>query len=737
MKPWFICSCFLFMCLAAGARDQVVLENGEMRLVLEANACASSLVHKPTGQECLARGISIPAFTLTQYRPYNNELQLACPAKVTAFPADAVRREGDYLIVNFGIVGYEARIKLNITDAYISFTLENLVYSNPAKFGDTAKYPVDELCLLQLPLKPRKNYGDWMNVLWDDKVAVNLLGADPFAKIDGAKNHDHFLFSASSVGDVKLEGVGAALITTATGKLLDRVAAVEKDFNLPNGADSRRCPEYRWSYYEIMGGPLKDIDRHIAYAKQAGFKTMVVYYFMFAKSAGHFDYKPDYPGGIADVKMVVDKIKQAGMLAGLHFHYNKATKNDSYVEGSPDPRLNLSKILTLKAPLDAAATAIAVDENPQGSALEEGRRILKIGSELVTYESYTTTPPYQFKDCKRGQLKTQAAAHEAGLKMGVLDVDTWPLFVRFDQRTSIQEEVSERLAALYREAGFQFAYFDGAEDVHPPYWFTVSWPQWSVYSRLQPKPLFSEGACKSHFSWHILSRGNAFDVFKPEVLKPATRNHPLAEVERVACDFTSINFGWLGYYSPSKKTMGTQPDMLEYVSSRAVAWDCPISLQGGLAALDAHPRTPDNLEVLRRWEEVRVKNLLTAEQKQLLRNPDKEYHLLLNESNELEMVPYEQIKDAAGGDDSVRAFVFERKRKVYVAYWHTSGECSLEVLLPKSRTALMEQMGKATAVQSKDGSIVLSVSKLRYLEIGGLSKQKVIADFQQAKVKSL
>jgi hypothetical protein len=48
----------------------------------------------------------------------------------------------------------------------------------------------------------------------------------------------------------------------------------------------------------------------------------------------------------------------------------------------------------------------------------------------------------------------------------------------FDQRTTIREEVAQRLAGIYAEAGFDYAYFDGAEDVPPPYWFNVSWAQW-------------------------------------------------------------------------------------------------------------------------------------------------------------------------------------------------------------------------------------------------------------------
>ncbi len=107
----------------------IVLENAEMRLVIGSNGAAKSLEHKPSGQECLARGIQISMFNVTQYRPYDNELQLAYPAKITDFPADRVRREGDRLIVSFTTVGYEAAIGLKITDTYIAFRLLSLTYN--------------------------------------------------------------------------------------------------------------------------------------------------------------------------------------------------------------------------------------------------------------------------------------------------------------------------------------------------------------------------------------------------------------------------------------------------------------------------------------------------------------------------------------------------------------------------------------------------------------------------------
>jgi hypothetical protein len=723
-------------------RGAIVIENAEMRLVVSSSGSAQSLVHKPSGQECLARDTRVPMFNVTQYRPYDNELQLAYPAKKTHFPADRVRREGDRLIVSFTSVGYEATIGLKITDAYIAFRLVNLTYNGYTPLTTKEKTTIDETLFVQLPIRDRKNLGEWLNVMWDEGVAVNVLATDPYAQIDAKDRGGYHLFQAGTVRDVQLEGVGAALITTTTPQLLDRIARVEEDFNLPRGVESRRRREYRYSYYQAIAITPQDADRQIKFAKMGGFRTMNVYCLAFAKTVGHFPWRPEYPRGMADLQEVVTKISGAGMLPGLHILYTMAHEEDAYVTPIPDPRLNLLLSFTLAEGIDAAATVIPIEENPRLCTTEDGKRILKIQNELIAYQEYTTSPPYQFQGCHRGALGTHAAPHEMSSRVGLLDMygqglPSW-LFVRFTQDTSIQSEVADRLKAIYEQAGFKFVYFDGAEQVPPPYWYTVSQAQAIIADPLQPKPLFAEGSCKSHFSWHILTRGNAFDVFTPEKMKAATRAYPATEIQRVANDFTSINFGWIGYWAPSKETIGTQPDMLEYVTSRAAAWDCPISLSEGssdlLSALEAHPRTGDNLEVIRRWEDLRAQEWLTQEQKIALRNLEQEHTLLVDERGEFVLVPWDQIEGVAGAKAPARAFVFERNRKVCIAYWHTSGEALLEVALEATQLTLMREFGKPLAVKGNAKTVKLPLGDLRYVEFHQLTRQEAIAAFQNARI---
>lgn len=714
----------------------IIIENGEFRLELAEDGVARSLKHKLSNDECLIRGVDMPVFHITLCEPLPGQLKLEYRAEPKTFACRSVRREGDRLIVAFDVVPHEITFRLTINESYVAFVVERVEYRVAAyRPEDSSEVtPIDSLHFLRLPVRDRDKFGEWLNVVWDEKTAVCVLATDPYCRIDFEKGRGYRVLDASTSDRVKTLGVGAALVTTRNGALLERIAKVEEDFGLPRGAKSRYCDEYNYSYY--WAGKLKpeNVDQHIEYAARGGFRMMMISHMDFAKTAGHFPWRSEYPNGIADLQEIVRKIKAKGMIPGLHIHYNKAHKEDSYVTPVPDHRLNLRRTFRLASVLDVEATDILVEENPIGCTLDDGRRILKVGSELVTYENYTTSPPYRFVGCTRGHLKTQRVRGEVGFILGLLDIDTWPMFVRFDQRTSIQREVASRLAEI-QKIGFRFVYFDGAEDVNPPYWFNVSWAQLLVYEAMEPRLLLAEGAFRSHYSWHILSRGNAFDTFKPESMKAATRKYAAAEALRMAQDFTSGNFGWIGYWTPGEQTIGTQPDMLEYVTSRAAGWDSPISLWPSLEPLDAHPRTDDNLEVIRRWEEVRVHKWLSSVQKEALKNLEQEHILLVNEKGEFELVEYDQILAVDKNDRSIRAFVFARAGNAYVVYWHTSGEGTLEVPMQGKKLCLMDGLDKERLpIKRTDGGISIPAGKRRYLECPGISRDVVTRAFQKANV---
>ena len=232
---------------------------------------------------------------------------------------------------------------------------------------------ISEMWFMQLPVRNRAHYGDWLNVIWDDKQAINILATDPFARIDSEEGDGYRILKAGVEEEVKLKGAGAALIVCSTDKLLDNIAVVEEDFNLPHGVKSRRNDLYNASYYWSYDVNPENIDQHIKYAKMAGFRAFLIYYPSFTegwdyRKLGDYDWrKKEFPNGREDLRKMLDKIKDAGMVPGFHFLHSHIGRDSRYITPVPDYSLNLLRIFTLAAPMNKNDSVIYVEENPAGN----------------------------------------------------------------------------------------------------------------------------------------------------------------------------------------------------------------------------------------------------------------------------------------------------------------------------------------------------------------------------------
>lgn len=713
--------------------EKIILENESFCLVLNENAQAESLVCKSTGEECLASEKRMPLFSVTQDRLYNNELKLSYPTRETTFPANRVRREGDKLIVGFQLVSYEAVISLRIEKYYIAFTLEDFLVP-PDGFGELLMNtpPVAALRLLQLPVKKLGSFGSWLNVAFHDRAAVGVLATSPREIIRGEDCENCHVLSADALRDVKLKGCTAALILSETDGFMDAIAALEEDFDLPRGVQSRKDPRINASILWAREVDPTNIDTYIDYAKRGGFRLMLLHYAAFVEEGrawslcGNYDLKPCYPKGIEDVTAMLQKIKAAGITPGLHFLHTHIGLQSRYATPVPDHRLHIRQRFTLSKELTQWDTTIYVEECPEGAAMADGCRILRFGKELIAYTGYSAEYPYCFTGCQRGYNGTHGQSHEMGLSGGVLDVSEYcATSVYPDQNTDLQDEIADKLAKLYN-AGFQFAYFDGSEGTHAPFSYHVANAQLRVYRKFDPPPIFCEGAAKSHFSWHMISGGNAFDIFKTPVFKQKLVEHPFSQAPRMKQDFTRLNFGWWQLYPD------TQPDTYEFGNCLAAAWDCPVTLKATPAQFRENPRSDDILEVMRRWEDVRAKKWLTDKQKQALRNPNTEHILLMNEQGDYELVPYYRVST---GTQQIAAYVFERCGSRYAVCWHMTGSGKMEIHLPEGSFTYHDQLGEPALSQKKTGDeTILPLSHRRYIKTD-LPMEQLLHALETAKLR--
>jgi hypothetical protein len=341
--------------------------------------------------------------------------------------------------------------------------------------------------------------------MWDADTAINVLATAPQTLIDAEERDGYHIMHAHVRKDVRLKGPGVALITCAKDALLDSIAKVEEDYDLPRGVENRRHPLNNASIYFAYDVNPKTVDQHIAYANAGGFRMMQIYYTCIFQSSGmygligNYDYRDDYPNGREDLIAMLNKIKAAGIIPGLHVLQPHIGLKSRYVTPVADHRLNLKRHFTLAKPLDPTDTTIFVEQDTYNAPMAEKTRVLQFGGELITYEGYTDEYPYRFTGCTRGAYETVVQEHPAGQIGGVLDVSEYcATSVYIDQETDLQDEIGAKLADIYN-AGFEFAYFDGSEGTNAPFAYHVSNAQYRVYRQFDPPPLFVEGAAKSHF----------------------------------------------------------------------------------------------------------------------------------------------------------------------------------------------------------------------------------------------
>lgn len=720
--------------LNVAAAPDITIQNDELALRISDTGLVRSLVYKPTGEECLAEGIDLPVSVITQYRPYDNENFLMFPAKPRSFPSNKASMQGDTLLLEFSDTYDIAKIKVDIRPGYIGFNLVDRDY-RIEDYGVKRKTELDEFTLLQLPLKPRERFGEWLNIMWDDSVAVALVGTAPTTFIDSRTERDNTTLIAQTQTAVKLYDSGAALIVTRPDSVLRRMDEIETDFDMPRGVESRLSADYLKSYYELRDVTPDNIDHNIALAKEAGLKTMVIYYPDFAKACGHFEWRPEYPRGMADLKEICDRIHAAGLIPGIHIHYSKMAVTDPYINnGIPDRRGAVVSRYTLSRPITATSDTIFVEELPENVRMEDERRLLQLDDELIMFGDVVKEYPYAFTGCERGYYGSAASDHPAMAEARHLDVDDWPLFIRLDQNTGLQREIAERLGKIYGECGFRFVYFDGAEDVPMPYWYNVSRSQLEVYNAMHPAPLFAEGAQKSHYGWHILSRGNAFDIFPPERIRTAMKRYTLRCARQVACDFTSVNFGWVNYLAPSEKTIGMQPDMFDYICSKALAWDSPISLVANVPEIDRHPRTKDNLLAINLWETLKLDKSIDSDLKEALRDPEREFTIRPRKGGGVDVLEVEQLTpDSLNMGIPVRAFASELPDgSTAIIYWDGSGQSEITLPASDARLSLQTFDGKPLRLRrDKERRVILPVGSRRVLTVG-LPKKQASDLFMQA-----
>jgi hypothetical protein len=261
-----------------------------------------------------------------------------------------------------------------------------------------------------------------------------------------------------------LVGSGFAVVAAPWAGFKAAIREAEKANGLPSperdGAWMRDSEAVRKSYLFTTGTKEADLDTLIEYAKIGGFGTMLWLKNDWLANHGHYDINTaNFPDGMASIQRGVAKLHAAGLEAGVHLFGPTISPNDPYVTPQPDSRLATVDCPPLAEAIDAKATTITLTGPPPLPPIGPSSRAhpgqwLRIGDEIIAWGSAEVGPPFRYTNCRRGALGTTAAAYDAGTPVkGLLAL--WGFFC-IDPATTLADEVTDSLARVVREAGFDF-----------------------------------------------------------------------------------------------------------------------------------------------------------------------------------------------------------------------------------------------------------------------------------------
>ena len=719
-----------------------------MRLALGADATCKALVDKRTGRNLshAAGGVRI------------------VDARINGkwIRADGLSMREGLLTVRFGHHDAELAYRVEAQPDWILFRLERVRGARP-----------ERLTLLRIPVAITANVGSHLNIAHDDAVAACLLSANlqSDGRATALKGWTELCVTTRDAPGPRLEGAAAALILAPAPEIRTLVQRAAVAFGLPvntrAGVPAKALPEAKGSYW-FLGFGEHEIDKVIDLCNRSGIRQVMLSFGAWSTGPGHYAINQrNYPRGVESLKAAVGRLHDADVRVGMHTFASKVKKTDPYVTPVPDKRFWKDMQVTLAEAVTATQTRIRVRDglaewpgSPvcSRSSWEGGvakHREVVVGDEIIRYASIG--PPGRhdtFLGCERGAWKTRAAAHADGELGFHFGVDGCINGYIIDQETSLLDEVTTRLASIFNTCDFDMVYFDGGEDVdRRRFNHYVTRHQAVTMGKFAKRPVIHMGTIMTHGLWHsfarsgtvdhymntmrgyMVARGGAGNVQRVREIVNGTvrrtvaydlqgerkqwhtvKEHVDRSVRRTLAMAKSLmpgELGWFGIWPKNAYSDGLQLDEFEYLLVRSLAYSQPISLQTSFSRMEAHPLTPQILEMARTYEGLRLQGTFPDEATRAkLRELGKDF-MLVQRDGARAFVEMREVPEVAHGGDRVRAFVGSYGAGAAAVVWHVARRGTLELGVDAAQVRAVSFVGDPMALGSMAGGVVVSVNTAR------------------------
>lgn len=330
------------------------------------------------------------------------------------------------------------------------------------------------------------------------------------------------------------------------------------------------------------------------------------------------------------IRQFTDELRKHGIMFGLHTLCMFVQPGSSDVHPVPNTHFQTVLRTRLAASVSPESTDISVTEPSflaeKGTWHDNQTNVLRIGSELLTYDGMSDSAPWTLKNVKRGQYGTQASAHRAGDELVKLQITCYHGFI---PDMTLLKEYADLYAKRLTDLGTQFVDFDGLESCmyqnQGDYAFKTFFRELcDRYSRLNHGhfPRFM-GSCVTEGNWLYMSIcdiGGGNNMFDP------VNNRWGIEGKDERYQFAS------NYFPASLGGQDLRRDWTEFdaenLEAKSIGWDATFMLGLSQQAVESTGEKSAIFRSFRTWEDARRAGVFSPTVKAELRDMDRKFHLV-------------------------------------------------------------------------------------------------------------
>ncbi len=438
--------------------------------------------------------------------------------------------------------------------------------------------------------------------------------------------HHHENVSVPGLEDYSLTGTAIALFGSSPPDALGYIGHIKQEEGLPvptiNG-EWIRTSGITGRPYLITSFTEETADEFISLAKRLGFYS--VYHEGPFSNWGHFELREDqFPNGLDGMRHIVKRAEEQNIRIGVHTLTNFITTNDPFVTTTANSGLMAAGYATILQDIDEAETEIVVDRYDYFAQVSTLNSV-RIGNEIIRYEDVSSEEPYRLMNVVRGAFGTTPAAHPKGeVAAKLMDFPYRTLFPGWD----MQNEMIQNLVDFFNETGVSHMDFDGHEGTYYTGRGDFALNHFAdEFLNGTGHFVVNGSSVINHFYWNHNSYINWgepwYASFRESQSEHRFRLQPFFER-----NYMPNMLGWF------LVTPDTRLEDIEWMMAAAAGYNAGYALVVRYNALMQNPLMDDIVDTIVNWEHVRRQGLFNSGQLLAMRNPDNEFRLLQNGSEQ-------------------------------------------------------------------------------------------------------